>query len=135
MRVVSRIGGPARMSQNIREYIGDEYGRPVPQRENFVKYSISIFIGVVGTLFFVAGFGQGDGFLERLEDSYKTIYNTVTNGDTWTKIMRDNLLYFIVPALVILGGLGWKLNPTFANRAILMYIALGIGFVGGHVFW
>ena len=131
----SRIGDPSKMSWKLRHYI-DEFWRPtLPQRSNFVRYSFLILIGVVATLLFVAGFGKGDDFIERLGDSYRTIYNVTTNGNTWTSIMQDNLLYFIVPALIILGGLGLKLNLGFANRSILMYVALGIGFVAGHVFW
>lgn len=136
MGVASRIGNPSRMSRELRDYIEKEYWRPaLPKPSNFVKYSILILIGVVAALLFVAGFGRGDDFLDRLGDSYRTIYNVTTNGNTWTSIMEDNFLYFIVPALIILVGLGLKLNLGFANRSILMYVALGIGFVGGHVFW
>ena len=125
-----------RISRDMRDYVRTEFGRSVfPRPTNFFKFLVLITLGVIATLLLVAGFGQGDDFLERLGDSYKTIYNVTTAGNTWTSIMQDNLLYFVVPALVILLGLGWKLNLGFSNRAILMYIALGIGFVGGHVFW
>ena len=125
-----------KISRNPRDYVQNEFGRlALPQPANFLRYSFWIIIGVVATLLLVAGFGQGDDFLERLGDSYKTIYNATTDGNTWTSIMQDNLLYFVVPALIILGGLGWKLDLAFGNRAVLMYVALGIGFVAGHVFW
>ena len=125
-----------RVTRDMRDYVRTEFGRSVfPRPANFFKFLVLITVGVIATLLLVAGFGQGDDFLERLGDSYKTIYNATTAGNTWTSIMQDNLLYFIVPALIILGGLGWQLNLGFSNRAILMYIALGIGFVGGHVFW
>ena len=125
-----------RISRDMRDYVRTEFGRSVfPRPANFFKFLFLITAGVIATLLLVAGFGQGDDFLERLGDSYKTIYNATTAGNTWTNIMQDNLLYFVVPALIILLGLGWKLNLGFSNRAILMYIALGIGFVGGHVFW
>ena len=125
-----------KITRDMRHYVRNEFGRRrLPQPANFFKFLVLITIGVIATLVLVAGFGRGDDFLERLGDSYKTIYNATTAGNTWTSIMQDNLLYFIVPALIILGGLGWKLNLGFSNRAILMYVALGIGFVGGHVFW
>ena len=125
-----------KITRDMRDYVRNEFGRPkFPQPANFFKFLVLITIGVIATLLLVAGFGRGDDFLERLGDSYNTIYNATTADNTWTSIMQDNLLYFIVPALIILGGLGWKLNLGFSNRAILMYVALGIGFVGGHVFW
>ena len=123
-------------TQSLRARIREEYWRPaLPKPSNFVKYSIYIALGIIAAGLFVAGFGQGDSFIERLLDAYSIIYNATTNGNTWTSIMEDNLLYFLVPALIILGGLGLKLDLDFANRSILMYVALGIGFVGGHVFW
>ena len=123
------------MSNPLR-YVQNEFGGPkLPRPINFFMYSAGIIIGVVSVLFLVAGFGKGDDFLERLGDSYKTIYNATTEGKTWTSIMDDNLLLFAVPAVIILVTLGWKLNLGFGNRAIMMFIALGIGFVAGHVFW
>ena len=102
---------------------------------NFIKYAVLIALGVAVTLVLVAAFGEGDDFIERLGDSYETIYNATTDGTPWTHIMRDDQLYFIVPALIILGVAGRLMGLGFANRAILMYIVAGIGFVGGHVFW
>ena len=129
----SPIRNPIKYTQN---YLQNEFGGPKrPRPANFFMYSAWIIIGVVAILISVAGFGRGDDFLERLGDSYKTIYNATTEGNTWTSIMDDNLLYFAVPAVIILVALGWKLNLGFGNRAIMMFVALGIGFVAGHVFW
>ncbi|MBS32873.1 MAG: hypothetical protein CMO68_00500 [Verrucomicrobiales bacterium] len=90
---------------------------------------------VAGALVLVAAFGEGEGFIDRLGDSYQTIIDRTTNGTSWTQIMRDNQLYFIVPAGLVLVGLGWWLRLSYAGRAVFVYSAFEIGFVGGHVFW
>ena len=113
-----------------------ELDRPLfPNRSNFFKYTFLITLGVIVTLALVVAFGEGDNFIERLGDSYKSTYNTTIYGTPWTHIMRDNQLYFIVPALAVLGYFGSRLGLGVANRAIVIYIVFGIGFVGGHVFW
>ena len=52
---------------------------------NFVKYAVLIALGVAVTLVLVAAFGEGDDFIERLGDSYETIYNATTDRTPWTE--------------------------------------------------
>ena len=123
--------GPIRICQ---DYV-KEFGRPTVNPFNFFMYSFWIIVIVAAIGLLVAGFGDGESFIERFASSYKKIYTATTHGNTWTSIMQDNFLYFVIPAIGILVTLALKTNLRFGNRAIVMFVALGIGFVAGHTFW
>lgn len=95
------------------------------------------FGGIIvgGIFFFVAAFGEGGSFIDRLGDVYQNIIDFTTDGTPWTHIMRDNRLYLIVPATLIMVLLGWLLPRDYTGRSTLLFSVLAIGFVSGHVFW
>ncbi len=131
-----RFKEPSKVPSDLVTYFKSEYEFPKgPQRANFARYAAFIILGIAISLLLVASFGVGETFLDRLGDSYKAIYTKTTDGTPWTSIMQDNYYLFLIPAAVIFFGLGMKTTLAFGNRAILMAISLGIGFVGGHVFW
>ena len=60
----------------------------------FWVYDLAFGVIIVGGLFFfVAAFGEGGNFIDRLSDVYQNIIDFTTDGTTWTQIMRDNQLY------------------------------------------
>jgi hypothetical protein len=122
-----------RFPKNIQASLGK--APQIPNRIRFIKHIIFLAILVGGALVLVAAFGRGEGFFDRLLDSYQTVLDHTTEGTAWTDIMIENQLYYIVPAGLIMVGLGWMLSLNYAERAVFMYSVFGIGFVGGHVFW
>ncbi len=132
-RVGETKGRPQRIQESVQKWCGE---RPqIPDPTGFLKHVIFILVLVGGALVLFAAFGEGDEFIDRLGDSYNSLTDRTTDGTPWTHIMRDHQLYFIIPAAVVMIGLGWWLRLSYAGRAIFMYSVFGIGFVGGHVFW
>ncbi len=72
--------------------------------------------------------------LEKLTAAYEWLWQNTT-GRPFTDVMRDEPWLFILPAFVVLSLTFWKLPRRFWARAIILYLGLGVGFVGGHVFW
>ncbi len=96
--------------------IKKELDRPLfPNRSNFFKYTFLITLGVIVTLVLVVAFGEGDNFIERLGDSYKSIYNTTIDGTPWTHIMRATSFTSSSPRwpcrVISAAGWGW-VSPT-----------------------
>lgn len=117
---------------------GVRAGANLPTLPGFLRwtYDVAFLVFVVAAIFyFVAAFGEGGTFLERLGDSYTTIINATTNGTTWTQIMRENQLYLIVPGAILLVLLGWALPRDYTGRANFLVITFALGFLFGHVFW
>ena len=102
---------------------------------NWIYDLIFLLLVVAGIFYFVAAFGEGGTFLERLGDVYQTIINVTTDGTKWTDIMRENHLYLVAPGAAILVLLGWILPRTYTGRANLLFVTFAIGVVFGHVFW
>jgi len=103
--------------------------------KNWIYDLIFLLFVVAGIFYFVAAFGEGGTFLERLGDVYQTIINVTTDGTNWTDIMRENHLYLVAPGAAILVLLGWILSRTYTGRANFLFFTFSIGFVFGHVFW
>ena len=72
--------------------------------------------------------------LEKIESAYRWLWQNTT-GRPFTDIMREDPWLFTIPAILILGLTYWKLPRKYWSRAIILYMGLGVGFVGGHVFW
>ena len=96
-----------------------------------------VFVGLIVVAIFVFGaaFGEGTTLLDRLGDVYQKIIYLTTDSTPWTQIMRENRLYLIVPATIVLVVIGWLLPRTYTRRANMLVAAVAIGFVAGHVFW
>lgn len=108
---------------------------PLPRLLTWL-YDIAYGVIIVGgVFFFVAAFGEGGTFIERLGDVYQQIIDFTTDGTPWTHIMRDNQLYLIVPGTLVMVLLGWVLPRDYTGRASFLFATLAVGFVAGHVFW
>ena len=102
---------------------------------NWIYDLIFLLLIVGGIFYFVAAFGEGGTFLERLGDVYQTIIDVTTDGKRWTDIMQENRLYLVVPGAAVFVLLGWILPRTYAGRANFMFVTFSVGVVFGHVFW
>ncbi len=102
---------------------------------NWIYDLIFLLLIVGGIFYFVAAFGEGGTFLERLGDVYQNIIDVTTDGTRWTDIMQENHLYLVVPGAAVLFLLGWLLPRTYTGRANLLFVTFSIGVVFGHVFW
>jgi hypothetical protein len=89
---------------------------------------------VLATFLAIAATQPGDTLLERLNAAYQWLIKNTT-GRHYTDLMRENPWLYLVPAIWILTIAGWLLPRKYWGRAILIYIAFGLGFVAGHVFW
>ena len=99
-------------------------------------YDLVFLLFIVGGIFyFVAAFGEGGTFWERLGDVYQSILDVTTDGKRWTDIMQENHLYLVAPGAAVLVLLGWILPRTYTGRANFLFITFSIGVVFGHVFW
>ena len=93
-----------------------------------------IGICIVVTFLLITYFFPGDTFLERLEASYRFLWEHTTRRQ-FTDIMREKPWLFIIPGVTIIFVTGLLLPLKHWGRAMLVYISLGMGFVAGHVFW
>ena len=109
--------------------------RALPRLLTWIYDVIYGAIIVGGIFFLVAAFGEGGSFIDRLGDVYQSIIDFTTDGTPWTHIMRDNRLYLIVPATLVMVLLGWMLPRDYTGRTTFLFAVLAIGFVAGHVFW
>ena len=96
---------------------------------------IFLVLVVAGIFYFVAAFGEGGTFWERLGDVYQTIVTVTTDGTKWTNIMQKNQLYLVLSGAAVLVLLGWILPRTYTGRANFLFFTFSIGVVFGHVFW
>ena len=58
-----------------------------------------------------------------------------TTGRPFTDIMREDPWLFALRAVLIILLTTWRLPRKYWARAVILYVGLGVGFVGGHVFW
>ena len=72
--------------------------------------------------------------LGKIGAAYRWLWQNTT-GQPFTDIMREDPWLFFVPAILVLAVTAWKLPRKYWARAVLLYMGLGVGFVGGHVFW
>ena len=95
-----------------------------------------ILVGVVigATFLLVTYFFPGITFLDRLEASYRFLWEHTTRRQ-FTDIMRERPWLFITPTVIIIFVTGLLLPLKYWARALLVYIALAVGVIAGHVFW
>jgi hypothetical protein len=93
---------------------------------------VGIFVAVA--FFCIAATQPGDTFLARLNNAYQWLVSRTT-GQQYTDLMRENPWLYILPAVFILTLGGWLLPRQYWGRAIFLYVAFGLGFLAGHVFW
>ena len=103
-------------------------------RRRWIASFILVGVGIAGTFLIVTCFFPGDTFLDRLEASYRFLWEHTTRRQ-FTDIMRERPWLFIIPGVTILFITGLLLPLRYWSRAILVYIAFGIGIIAGHLFW
>ena len=75
-----------------------------------------------------------EGILEVISEAYRWLWQNTT-GRPFTDIMREQPELFLLPAILVLAVTAWKLPRKYWARAVLLYLGVSIGFVGGHIFW
>jgi len=95
-----------------------------------------IVVGVFVAIAFVAiaATQPGGTFIERLKSAYEWLVSRTT-GRRYTDLMRENPWLYFLPAIFTLTLGGWLLPRRYWGRAVFLYIAFGLGFLAGHVFW
>ena len=73
-------------------------------------------------------------FIDRLGAAYQAIWQNTTQRQ-YTFIMRDHPWLLIIPGVTVIFVSGLLLPLSYWSRAGYVYIAFGIGFLAGHVFW
>jgi hypothetical protein len=104
---------------------------------NYGRWGVSfILVGVAigSTFLLVTYFFPGDNFLDRLEASYRFLWEHTTRRE-FTDIMRERPWLFIIPGVTIIFINGLLMPLKYWARALLVYIALAIGVIAGHLFW
>jgi len=95
---------------------------------------ILIGLAIAATFLLVAYFFPGESFIERLGAAYKVLWQNTTQRQ-FTFIMRDNPWLLIIPGGTVLFVSGLLLPLNYWARGSYVYLAFGIGFLAGHVFW
>ena len=101
------------------------------------RWLVSFFLlglSIVATFLIVTSFFPGETFILRLEESYRVLWQNTTQRQ-FTFIMRDNPALLIIPGGTLIFTSGLLLPMTYWGRAGYVYLAFGIGFLAGHVFW
>ena len=95
---------------------------------------VLIGLSIAATFLIVTAFFPGETFIVRLEAAYRVLWENTTQRQ-FTFIMRDHPWLLIIPgsAVIFVSGLLLPLNSW--GRAGYVYLAFGIGFLSGHVFW
>ena len=71
---------------------------------------------------------------DLLAAAYQWLWQNTT-GRPFTDLMQEEPWLFILPATIVLGVTARTLPRKYWARAVILYMGLGVGFVGGHVFW
>ena len=95
---------------------------------------VLIGLSIVATFLIVTSFFPGETFILRLGAAYRVLWENTTQRQ-YTFIMRDNPWLLIIPGATVIFTSGLLLPMTRWGRAGYVYIAFGIGFLAGHVFW
>lgn len=95
---------------------------------------ILVGVAIGATFLLITYFFPGDTFLDRLEASYRFLWEHTTRRE-FTDIMRERPWIFITPGVTIIFVTGLLLPLKHWARALLVYVAFAIGVVAGHVFW
>ena len=98
---------------------------------------VSLFLvglAIAATFLIITSFFPGETILVRLEAAYRVLWENTTQRQ-FTFVMRDNPWLLIIPAATVIFVSGLLLPLSQWGRSNYVYLALGIGFLGGHVFW
>ena len=95
---------------------------------------ILVGLSVAALFLIVTSFFPGETFLGRLGAAYRVLWENTTQRQ-FTFIMRDQPWLLIIPGATVIFVSGLILPLTRWGRAGYVYLAFGIGFLGGHVFW
>ncbi len=95
---------------------------------------VLIGLSIAATFLIVTSFFPGETFMVRLEAAYQVLWENTTQRQ-FTFIMRDHPWLLIIPGSVVIFVSGLLLPLNSWGRAGYVYIAFGIGFLAGHVFW
>ena len=91
-------------------------------------------LAIIAMFLVVTSFFPGDTFLERLERVYGVLWENTTQRQ-FTFIMREEPWLLIIPGVTLIFVTGLVTPLSQWSRAFSVYLAFGIGFVTGHVFW
>ena len=72
--------------------------------------------------------------LDQIASAYQWLWQNTT-GRPFTDMMREEPWLFALPAVLVLGATARMLPRQYWARAIILYLGLAVGFVGGYVFW
>jgi len=103
-------------------------------RRRWVVSFILVGAAIGATFLLITYFFPGDTFLDRLEASYRFLWEHTTRRE-FTDIMRERPWLFVIPGVTAIFVNGLLLPLKYWARALLVYIALAIGVVAGHLFW
>ena len=101
---------------------------------NWLYFVLIVGIFVGAAFFAVVATQPGETLLDRLNNAYQWLVSRTT-GRQYTDLMRENPWLYVLPAVFVLTMGGWLLPRKFWGRAVFLYIAFGLGFLAGHVFW
>jgi hypothetical protein len=91
-------------------------------------------LAIIATFLVITSFFPGDTFLERLTNAYAVLWENTTQRQ-FTFIMREQPWLLIIPGVTLVFVTGLLLPLSQWARAFYVYLAFGIGFLAGHVFW
>ena len=103
-------------------------------RLRWVVSFILVGVSIAATFLLITHFFPGNTFLDRLGASYRFLWEHTARRQ-FTDIMRERPWLFIAPGVTILFVTGLLFPLKYWSRALLVYIALAIGIVAGHLFW
>lgn len=101
------------------------------------RWVVSFFLvglSVAATFLIITSFFRGETFLLRLSAAYGVLWENTTQRQ-FTFIMRENPWLLIIPGATVIFVSGLLLPLNRWGRAGYVYLAFGVGFLAGHVFW
>ena len=107
--------------------------RPGSWRSWIVAFFL-VGLSIAATFLIVTSFFPGETFFVRLEAAYRVLWENTTQRQ-FTFIMRDHPWLLIIPGVTVIFASGMLLPLNRWSRAGYVYMAFGIGFLAGHVFW
>jgi hypothetical protein len=118
-------------------HVEDTLVHMVKESGGWRRWSVAFIVfglAIAATFLLVPSFFPGQTFLDRLDASYTVLWERTTRRQ-FTEIMQENPWLLIIPGGTVIFLSGLLLPISAWSRAALVYVAFGIGFVFGHVFW
>ena len=91
-------------------------------------------LAIIVMFLVVTSFFPGETFMDRLTRLYSVLWENTTQRQ-FTFIMREQPWLLIIPGVTLVFVTGLLLPLNRWARAFYVYLAFGIGFLAGHVFW